>query len=130
MPCVAARCLTLSTRDCALPAWACVLPCAAYALPCAACPCLCSTLRLLRGPVCCLCLTVGDMHVLEPMPLLPTTYVCPTVPQRLGRGAPMAWPWPPFSFTTRSPLKEHFRPFSKILEETSNWLRRYNGIFT
>ena len=50
--------------------------------------------------------TVGNKHVLEPMPRVLTASVCPAVPPRPRRDAPMVWPWPPhFPSGHAPPLK-------------------------
>ena len=104
--CTALRCL----------AHACTLPCAR--------PCI--TLRML---VRCFCPIVGNLHVVEPMPLFPLHVFSWSCPQGLGRVRPWRGHGPHFP-SGHASLKEHFRPFSEFLEETSKWLRRYNIIFT
>ena len=125
------RCLALPASACVLPLHCLALPVHCLALPRAACalPCAlpCITLRML---VRCLCPIVGNLHVVEPMPLFPLHVFAWSCPQGLGRVRPWRGHGPPFSLKTCSSLKEHFRPFSEFLEETSKWLRRYNRIFT
>ena len=133
--------------------------CTARALPCAVCKRLCATTALSYAALRCLCtalrcptlayalpctrscialcmlvhylyLIVGNRHVVEPMPLFPLHVFAWLCPQGLGGVRPWHGHCPPFSLKTCSPLKEHFRPFSEFLEETSEWLRRYNRIFT
>ena len=135
-------CLASPASACALPLYCLARPCAACALPCTAprtpmhclacaraSPCArsCITLGML---VRYLCPIVGNLHVVEPMPLFPLHVFAWPCPQGLGGVRPWHGHGPPFSLRTCSPLKEHFRPFSEFLEETSKWLRRYNRIFT
>ena len=140
------RCLCAAR---ALPCTACELLCATTALSCTALRCLCTALRCpahacarsraspcarpcitLRMLVRCLCPIVGNLHVVELMPLFPLHVFAWPCPQGLGGVRPWRGHGPPFSLRTCSPLKEHFSSFSEFLEETSKWLRRYNRIFT
>ena len=148
MPCLDAACTLFERCLCATSALPCaalhrlqapvcyrctVLRCMCTALHCPAharaspCACPCIALRML---VRCLCPIVGNLHVVEPMPLFPLHVFAWSCPQGLGGVRPWSGHGPPFSLKTCSPLKEHFKPFSEFLEETSKWLRRYNGIFT
>ena len=88
---------------------ACTLPMRCHTLPCALpvrclARCRCAAMhasvrchaRLCALPCAPLFSTVGNMHVFEPVSRVPTASFCPAVPPRPRRGAPMAWPWPPF----------------------------------
>ena len=150
--CCHARCLCVAMRaacalPCALPVRchahclcsamraACVRPCA---LPVRGHACLCA---LPCVPLCAAMRASVRCHArlyIRLWAICTSLILCPMFPLR-----PFAWPspqglsgvrpcrghGPPFSLKTCSPLKEHYKPFSDFLEETSEWLRRYNRIF-
>ena len=66
---------------------------------------------------------------LIPCPMFPLHVFAWSCPQGLGGVRPWRGHGPPFSLRTCSPLKEHYKSFSEFLEETSEWMRRYNRIF-
>ena len=128
-----ARCLCAAcTLPCALPVRCharCLCPAmhAACALPCAACVLPCAL------PVCCHYIRMwATCMSLSPCPVFPLCPFARSCPQGLGGVRPWRGHGPPFFFSLRTcfPLKEHYKPFSEFLEETSEWLRRYNRIFT
>ena len=91
---------------------------AAHALPCAL-PVRCHARRL--------CIRLwATCTSLSPCTVFPLHVFAWPCPQGLGGVRPWRGHGPPFSLRTCSPLKEHYKPFSEFLEETSEWLRRYN----
>ena len=89
----------------------------------AAMRCLCATMRAACALPCTLppYPTVGNMHVLEPVPRVPTACLCLAVPPRPRWGAPMAWPWPPFfPQDMLPPLKSNISRFQNFLRRHQN----------
>ena len=75
----------------------------------------------------CLCIRLwATCTSLSPCTVFPLHVFAWPCPQGLGGVRPWRGHGPPFSLRTCSPLKEHYKPFSEFLEETSEWLRRYN----
>ena len=102
--------------------------CAACTLP-VRCHARCLGAVMRTAFVCCLYIRLwATCTSLSPCPMFPLHVFAWSCPQGLGGMRPWHGHGPPFSLRTW--LKEHYRPFSEFLEETSKWLRRYNRIFT
>ena len=132
--CMCAACAPHACCHCAAMRAACALPCA-LPVRCHA-RCLCAAMRAAcvlpcALPVRCLYIRLwATCTSLSSCPVFPLHVFALPCPQGLGGVRPWHGLGPPFSLRTCSPFKEHYKPFSEFLEETSKWLRRYNRIFT